>query len=67
MWEIPLTVALLSGAFLYAQDRHYRFKTQSQAQAGASMQSDQLEKTLRDFEEYKKRVDALTLRAGFKL
>ena len=67
MWELIVIVVFVLVALLYAQDRHYSY-LQEKIEWENSLELDaELEKKLKEFDEYKKRVDALTLKAGFKL
>lgn len=67
MWELIIIVALILFALIYAQERHYQFIEEERDNSHSLELDAQLSKTLKEFEDYKKRVDALTLRAGFKL
>lgn len=67
MIAIPLSIAILVIGILMIQHNHYRFLELQKNQNKAIVGLGELEKFKKDLEEYKKRVDALTLRAGFKL
>lgn len=67
--EIALlvSVAIVVIGVLFFQFNHYSFlKSQRQVQ-DVTLASQELEKRLKEFDDYKKRVDALTVKAGFKL
>lgn len=49
------------------QQRHYQFKSDTSSAAEFAKLASDLKKELHDFHEYKKKVDALVLKAGFKL
>jgi hypothetical protein len=46
---------------------HYDFLKDKNKEHQAALLSEAMEKKLKEFDELKKRVDALTLKAGFKL
>lgn len=67
MWEWVFAISLVLGALLYAQRMHYQYlerkgDIEKKVQADASMTE-----MWKEFQEYKKRVDVLTLKAGLKL
>jgi hypothetical protein len=64
---IPLTAVILCGTVIYIDWIQYRrdsSKNEHQGVEGLDVKLDDLKTELED---YKKRVDALTLKAGFKL
>ncbi len=63
IWELLILVALLLAALLYAQRKHYEYLLDKDAREGVIITP----KLLKDFEETKQRVDALALKAGFRL
>lgn len=60
-WGLIVIVAILVSGTLYAQRKHYEFL----AQKGTNETLGAIAKRLKELEDYKSRVDALTLRAGF--
>lgn len=62
-----VVVSMLVGGFLFAQKAHYEHLKTKEECKNTSLLTADLEKKLKEFEEYKKRMDALTLKAGFKL
>lgn len=66
-WHIVVITLFILLALLYAQERHYIYlEAKRQAEHDIGLDTDISE--LRDeFQEYKERVDVLTLKAGFKL
>lgn len=69
MTAILITALILCG-IVYLQGEHYKFlrgKEESRELIEFYTELDRIDKKLKEFDEYKKRVDALTLRAGFKL
>lgn len=64
MW-FALAVLILSLALLIAQERHYRHLEEMKRAGFRSLEFEAVEERLKDFDAYKKRVDALTVRAGF--
>lgn len=67
MITLPITMAILILGIIFIQHNHYRFIERRETINKTLMGSGQLEEFRKDFEEYKKRVDSLTLKAGFKL
>lgn len=67
MIALPFTMAILVLGILFLQYNHYKFIERKDTLNKIIMGSGELEEFKKDFEEYKKRVDALTLKAGFKL
>lgn len=67
MWELIIITPLVLVAILYAQKKHYEFMERKQGAKRVSEVSAQMEKTLKEFDDYKKRVDVLILKAGLKL
>ena len=74
MWDQIVIFLLLITGFLHAQKKHYEFLESQKKRTDLShyakhldLKIEALEISKKDFEEYKKRVDSLTLRAGFKL
>lgn len=65
MMGLSLGVAMI-GAVLYAQRKHYEFLRAQKDSRDLSKLTWDLEVKLKEFDEVKKRVDSLTLRAGFK-
>ena len=77
MSAIFIVILILVGV-LFIQSNHYCFlerqgeqKTLSQLSESLDLKLDSMDEELHDrfkeFDDYKKKVDALTLRAGFKL
>lgn len=78
MWEIPTTAGLFLIGFWLFQKNHYdflerqknldkTFNTSSHLTESITLIGDQVVKLGTEFTEIKKRVDVLTLKAGFKL
>lgn len=66
MMGVLIAVAILFTA-LYAQREHYKFLESKRSFIDFSALERELYKLRKEFEEQQKRVDALTLKAGFKL
>lgn len=73
-----IIVAIIATCVLYAQKKHYEFVNSKLVKTtmenleiylvkSTNAMEERLEQKLKEFDEYKKKVDALTLRAGFKL
>jgi len=60
-----IIAAIICGSILFFQWREHEFQKASQENLGSLAEN--FLKLEKEFEEYKKRVDALTLKAGFKL
>jgi hypothetical protein len=67
MIALPITMAILVLGVIFVQYNHYQFVDRRAMLNKTVIGAGQLEEFRKDFEEYKKRVDALTLKAGFKL
>lgn len=67
MWALPLAVFIFMMSLIYMQERYYEFKKILSDQNEQIKTFHELEEFQKDFEDYKKRVDTLTLKAGFKL
>lgn len=66
MWG-AIIAALVISCLLYAQKKHYDFlQRQEELRKGIELDS-KISESLKEFTEYKKRVDVLTLKAGLKL
>ncbi len=60
-------VGLITSQLRDAQKSHYEFVNQCKNQHNYVRLSEELQKKLKEFDDYKKKVDGLTLKAGFKL
>lgn len=67
MWELPLTAIIVTITLTELQRRHYRYKLDQKSNGLNPITVESIAKTQKEFEEYKKRVDGLIVRAGFKL
>lgn len=67
MWVIPLTVLMIVLGIIYMQERHYEYTHKVSRHAEGERFYDSYESTQKEIKELKARVDALTVRAGFKL
>lgn len=65
--EFLLSISIVALAALYAQRAHYVFKSAKAQAKNLTELNGELSAKMKEFEDYKKRVDALTVRAGFKL
>lgn len=63
---IFFSVAILSGASLFAQYQYYEFKNQERKECQTEVKASDLQKLQKEFSEYKSKVDALVVRSGFK-
>lgn len=66
-WHMIVIVAMILAALIFMQAQHYVFLEHDAQQKDLDCISLELEARLKEFDEYKKRVDSLTLRAGFKV
>lgn len=64
---IPLTMFILIAGLCLIQYNHYQFLKEKEQVAKAVLGIGEIDKFRKDFEDYKKRVDVLTIKAGFKL
>ncbi len=64
---IALSVAILVLGAVYAQREHYLFIQRKSEVDKIIRGSGEISSLKKEFDEYKKRVDSLTLKAGFKL
>lgn len=64
---LVVSVAIIMIGILSLQKNHYQFLKGQQDRIDLSKISQELELRLKEFDEYKKRVDGLTIKAGFKL
>jgi len=70
MWlsfALVIMSAFLAQTLCITQKRHYEFLESQKEVKDANLFCEELEGKLKEFDAYKKRVDVLTLRAGFKL
>lgn len=67
MWVIPLTVLMIILGLIYIQERHYQHIYKVDKYDDITEFDKLYGKTLQEIVELKARVDALTVRAGFKL
>lgn len=67
MFAIPLTAAILIIGLLFLQYNHYRHLERQKSLDKTLSTASDFEDLKKDFAEYKKRVDGLTIKAGFKL
>lgn len=65
-WLFFITCIFVLGG-IFAQNRHYDFKDRQRVSVDRDAFIREVEEKLRDFDSYKKRVDTLSLKAGFKL
>lgn len=63
MWALTIAVLIIVAGAIHAQKKHHEF-LDHQKLLKESLHTDQ---HVKEFQEYKKRVDVLTLKAGFKL
>lgn len=66
-WHLVVITLLLLLALLYAQERHYLYLSEKRQAEFDIAQDQDISELNKEFQEYKKRVDVLTLKAGFKL
>lgn len=64
---IPLTMLVLMVGLSILQYNHYQFLKEKEQVAKAVLGIGEIDKFRKEFEDYKKRVDVLTIKAGFKL
>ena len=67
VWEFILIFAFIVAGLIYMQKKHYEYlerKWDRHIHIREGKRSSEIQK---EFEEMKKRVDALTVRSGFKL
>lgn len=62
-----LVATIVMRNFLSAQRAHYDFLEGERRVRDVTYVTEELESRLKEFDDYKKRVDALTVKAGFKL
>ena len=67
MIEIPITVAILVMGVLFLQHNHHRFLEDQKMKEQIDVPLEKVAELMKEFEDYKKRVDTLMIRAGFKL
>ncbi len=67
MITIPLTVAITMGSILLILERYYIQCDKEKVAQNALVDAQDIEALRKEFTEYKKRVDTLTLKAGFKI
>jgi hypothetical protein len=60
-------VAISLFTLLLLQQNHYEFLRSEKEQKSVSLLTEEIEAKLKEFDDVKKRVDALVVRAGFKL
>lgn len=60
-------VLIIFASLLLFQANHYAFVKSQQQHKHVNLIGEQLEAKLKEFDEYKKKVDALVLKNGFKL
>jgi hypothetical protein len=65
--ELILIAAIIMGSLIYMQHAHQQFLLAKEHLTKRNDRSVELEAHLKDLEEMKKRLDVLTLKAGFKL
>lgn len=65
--ELLFSILIIAAASLYAQRAHYLFRATKIQTKNLTEINGELASKLKEFDDYKKRVDALTVRAGFKL
>lgn len=65
MIEIPLTAAIIMIGLIFLQSNHYRFLHEENKQPEIEIDLKEWDEIKKGFDEYKRRVDSLTLRAGF--
>ena len=66
MIEIAIAVIIVIG-ILFIQENHYKFLENRRLLDKKIAASGQLEQLREEFDDYKKRVDVLSLKAGFKI
>lgn len=66
-FSLIICVGIISVSCLYAQRRHYDQLNMKMDWTFNEALTEELTKKLKELEELKKKVDALTLRAGFKI
>lgn len=64
---VCMTVGIVCQYLKDAQQDHYDFLDEQKEKKDIIVIYDALEQRLKEFDEYKKRLDTLTLKAGFKL
>lgn len=65
--SIVVGVAMIVGGLIYGQKAHYDFMKSQKEVGDVGRLSDKLMLRLQEFDDYKKKVDALVMKAGFKL
>lgn len=63
---IPISVGIIVYGAVLIQHEHYEFLNRKYKIESMTQASDELVKMRKDLDDCKKRVDALTVRAGFK-
>jgi cell division protein FtsL len=66
-WDLVIITTLILVALLYAQQKHYTYLREQDEAIDLKLLNEEIEKKLKEFDDYKKRVDTLTVRAGFKV
>jgi cell division protein FtsB len=64
-WDLVIITIMILLALLQAQQKHYEFIQAQDEAVDLKLLNEDIEKKLKEFDEYKKRVDTLTVRAGF--
>lgn len=67
MWETVIIIILVLLALLFAQRAHYNFISESRNLSKIDELALDQEKLEKELIEYKKRVDALSVKSSFKL
>jgi hypothetical protein len=67
MTELALVTPAILVALLYAQRKHYEYLERKLTLEKNAESEARFSDALKEFDAYKKRVDVLTLKAGFKL
>ncbi len=63
---ILIGLMILSAAIIYMQTRHYMHKSSEKEIDIYHGFAEELEEKIKEFNDYKKKVDALTIKNGFK-
>ncbi len=65
MWAIPITALIIMAGLAFLQTQRHIQGQEAKAMDKTIHASGKLDKLREEFDEYKKRVDALVIRAGF--
>lgn len=67
MIALPLSIALLMMGLIFLQHNHYAYVERQKTLDKSMSTAGDFEKLKKEFDEYKKRLDSVSLKVGFKL